>query len=196
MRTERDIVVDQTQRWFTNSDWSLERFASERLAEALAANGLIEPLAEPEVVEDYVKSRKAWGTRVGRIFHGTQPFPMEWKWVWLGCLPEEYQRAARTELLAMAGCFDVRLPELVGGLGFESTRANLGELTQEIGEFLAAAGPAHDGHYDHRDNPAEVDEMLLKGADAMAAMFNEMVSLSVGTGRPLPLLLLAKPGAR
>ena len=55
-----------------------------------------------------------------------------------------------------------------------------------------ASTPAHDGKYDHTDDPAQVDEMLTEGAEAIAAMFNELVALSTGTGRPLPLLLLAK----
>lgn len=191
MRTEREIVVDQTSRWFTNSEWSLERFASERLAPALAAAGLVDRVGDPDDVDDYLRARKAWGMRVARIFHGTQPFPLEWKWVWLSCLPDEYHRAARQELLAMAGCFDVRLPEFVGGVALSATQARLGEVTRELGEFIAAAHPAHDGRYDRAEDPAAVDRMLLAGAEAMAAMANEMIAVSTGTGRPLPLLLLS-----
>lgn len=191
-RTERDVVVDQTSRWFAHSDWSLERFASERLAPALAASGLIDPMEEPADIEAYQRTRKAWAQRVSRIFHETQPFPLEWKWAWLSCLPEDYQKAARSELLAMAGCFDVRIPELVGLVGVPAARARLGEVTQAVGDFLAASDPAHDGKYDHTDDPDQVDEMLTEGAEAIAAMFNELVALSTGTGRPLPLLLLAK----
>lgn len=192
MRTEREIVVDQTSRWFTNSEWSLERFASERLAPALSAAGLIDSVGDPEDVAEYLRTRKAWGIRIGRIFHGTQPFPLEWKWVWLSCLPEEYQRAARHELLAMAGCFDVRLPEFVGGMALEATQARLGEVTRELGDFIAAATPAHNGRYDRTDDPAAVDRMLREGAEAIAAMVNEMIAVSTGTGRPLPLLVLGK----
>jgi hypothetical protein len=190
-RTERDVVVDQTSRWFAHSEWSLERFASERLAVALSAAGLIEELEEPADVETYQKSRKAWSQRVARIFHATQPFPLEWKWVWLSCLPEDYQRSARSELLAMAGCFDVRIPELVGVVGVPAARAQLGQVTQAIGEFLAASAPAHDGVYDNTDSPEDIDRMLIEGTEAISAMFNELVALSTGTGRPLPLLMLA-----
>ncbi|WP_087693535.1 hypothetical protein [Pseudomonas sp. PE-S1G-1] len=191
MRTERDVIVDQTSRWFAHSEWSLERFASERLAVALSAAGLIEELEEPADVETYQKTRKAWSQRVARIFHATQPFPLEWKWAWLSCLPEDYQRSARSELLAMAGCFDVRIPELVGVVGVPAARAQLGQVTQAIGEFLAASAPAHDGVYDHTDSPEDVDRMLIEGTEAISAMFNELVALSTGTGRPLPLMLLA-----
>lgn len=192
-RTERDVVVDHTSKWFAHSEWNLERFASERLAPALTAAGLIPAPEEPEDVEAYQRSRKTWSQRVGRIFHQTQPFPLEWKWAWVSCLPDDTQRAVRTELLAMAGCFDVRIPELVGvvGPGATSSRARLGELTQSIGEFLAASAPAHDGKYDANDRPEDVDRMMIEGTEAISAMFNELVALAVGTGRPLPLLLLA-----
>lgn len=189
-RTERDVIVDQTSRWFAHSEWSIERFASDRLAVALSAAGLID-LEEPADVETYQKTRKAWSQRVARIFHATQPFPLEWKWVWLSCLPEDYQRSARSELLAMAGCFDVRIPELVGVVGVPAARAQLGQVTQAIGEFLAASAPAHDGVYDNTDSPEDVDRMLIEGTEAISAMFNELVALSTGTGRPLPLLMLA-----
>lgn len=190
-RTERDVVIDQTSRWFAHSDWSLERFASERLAPALSAAGLIETLEEPTDVEAYQRTRKAWSQRVSRIFHATQPFPLEWKWVWISCLPDDYQRSARSELLAMAGCFDVRIPELVAVVGVPSAKARLGEVTQAIGEFLAASTPAHDGVYDKTDSPEDVDRMLIEGTEAISAMFNELVALSTGTGRPLPLMMLA-----
>ncbi|WP_163019980.1 hypothetical protein [Pseudomonas viridiflava] len=190
-RTERDVIVDQTSRWFAHSDWSLERFASERLAVALTAAGLIPEPEKPEDVDTYQRARKSWSQRVSRIFHETQPFPLEWKWAWVSCLPEDYQRAVRTELLAMAGCFDVRIPTMVGLVGAPSARANLGELTQTIGEFLAASAPAHDGKYDASDKPEDVDRMLMEGVEAISAMFNELVALSTGTGRPLPLMLLA-----
>lgn len=192
MRTERDIVIVHTRNWFTNSDWSLERFGSERLEPALAAAGLIEDPVAPTDVEGYVRHRKAWGMRVARIFHGTQPFPLEWKWVWLSCLPQSYQRLARRDLLAMAGCFDVRLPEFVSGISLSATQAALGEVTKELGEFLASATPAHNGRYDASDCPEAVDKMLREGADAIAALMNEMIAVSTGTGRPLPLLLLSK----
>lgn len=191
MRTERDVVVDQTSRWFTNSEWSLERFASERLAPALQAAGLIEPVGDPEDVNEYLRARRAWGMRVSRIFHGTQPFPLEWKWVWLSCLPDHYQQDARHELLALAGCFDVRLPEFSGLVGISAAAARLGEVTKEIGEFIASASPAHDGRYDHADDPAAVDQMMQQGVEAIAAMTNELVALATGTGRPFPLMILA-----
>lgn len=191
MRTERDVLIDQTSRWFTHSDWSIDRFALERLAPALSAAGLVD-LGDPQDVGEYQRQRRAWGMRVGRIFSEAQPFPLEWKWVWLNCLPEEYQHRARQELLAMAGCFDVRLPEFIVGAEVAATPARLGVVMQEIGHFVSAATPAHDGKYDRNENPEEVDRMLAEGLDLLAALANELYSLSAGTGRPLPLLLLSR----
>ncbi|MNG21436.1 hypothetical protein D3C84_1057960 [compost metagenome] len=91
----------------------------------------------------------------------------------------------------MAGCFDVRIPELIGLVGVPAAKAQLGQVTQAIGEFLAASVPAHDGVYDKTDDPADVDRMLVEGTEAISAMFNELVALATGTGRPLPLLMLA-----
>jgi len=192
MRNERDIVVNQTSRWFTNSEWSLDRFASERLVPALQASGQIEAVGDPDDVSEYLRTRKAWGMRVSRIFHGTQPFPLEWKWVWLSCLPEEYQRRARQELLAMAGCFDVRLPEFIAGADVPATHASLGIVMQEVADFVSAATPAHDGRYDRNENPEDVDRMLREGLDLIAALGNELYQVSAGTGRPMPLLLLSR----
>ncbi|MBO2834591.1 hypothetical protein [Pseudomonas aeruginosa] len=192
LRTERDVVIGHTSRWFAHSEWNVERFAHERLAPALAAHGLIEPLDDPQGVAEYQRTRKNWAMRVGRIFNESQPFPLEWKWVWLSCLPEEYQHRARRELLAMAGCFDVRLPEFIAGAEVTATPARLGVVMQEIADFVSAAGPAHDGRYDRNEDPAEVDRMLGEGLDLLGALANELYSLSAGTGRPLPLLLLSR----
>lgn len=191
MRTERDVLIDQTSRWFANSEWSIDRFALERLAPALSAVGLVD-LGDPQDIAEYQRLRRAWGVRVGRIFNETQPFPLEWKWVWLDCLPEQYQHRARSELLAMAGCFDVRLPEFIAAAGVTATPARLGVVMQEIADFISSATPAHDGRYDRNENPADVDRMLGEGADLLAALANELYSLSAGTGRPLPLLLLSR----
>lgn len=192
MRTERDVLIDQTSRWFTHSDWSIDRFAFERLAPALSAAGLVdEPIGEQNVAE-YQRYRRAWAMRVGRIFNETQPFPLEWKWVWLSCLPDEYQARARQELLAMAGCFDVRLPQFVVGVEVSATPARLGVVMKEVADFVSAAEPAHDGKYDKNEDPAKVDKMLAEGMDLLAALANELYSVSAGTGRPAPLLLLSR----
>jgi len=162
-RTEREIVLEATNLWFRHSEWSVEKFAHERLAPALAAADLVEPLAEPADGEEYLRSRKAWGQRLNRIFNGTAPFPLEWKQVWLDCLSPSPAAAVP---------------------------ARIGEVMEEVGQFIAAAKPSHNGRYDRNDDPAEVDRMLKEGVDAVFALINELTSVAAGTGRPLPALQL------
>lgn len=76
-RTEREIVLETTGLWFRHSEWSVEKFAHERLAPALVAAGLL----EPEVIasatgDEYLRCRKAWGQRLNRIFNGSAPSPL------------------------------------------------------------------------------------------------------------------------
>lgn len=184
-KTENTVLVGFTRAWFENSQWSIERFALELLAPALVRDGLIDPLPAPASGDDYMKAKRTWGMRVGRIFNGTQPFPLEWKWTWLTCLPAEYYQAARAELLAMAGVMDIRLPTLAAHSNTAMT-ARLGEVTRELGEFIAACQPAHDGSYHKADCPEAVDRMFKEGLEAMEHMATELVALSMGTGRALP----------
>lgn len=188
-RTEREIVLEATNLWFRHSEWSVEKFAHERLAPALAAADLVEPLAEPTDGEEYLRSRKAWGQRLNRIFNGTAPFPLEWKQVWLDCLPPAEAKRAQQECLALIGVPNLRLPTLSPSPA-AAVPARIGEVMEEVGQFIAAAKPSHNGRYDRNDDPTEVDRMLKEGTDAVFAMINELVSVAAGTGRPLPALQL------
>lgn len=194
-RTEREIVLDQTNLWFRNSEWSVEKFASEKLAPALAAADLVEPLDLPETGEDYLRGRKAWGQRLNRVFNGTAPFPLEWLRVWLDCLPETYRLEARRECLALYEVLDLRVPQITPAL-VPSVPANLGAITTEFGQFIAASRPAHNGRYDRNDDPAEVEQMLKEGAEVVMTMVSELMAIAAGTGRHLPdLLRLVAPAA-
>jgi len=188
-RTEREIVLEATNLWFRHSEWSVEKFAHERLAPALAAADLVEPLAEPADGEEYLRSRKAWGQRLNRIFNGTAPFPLEWKQVWLDCLPPDDAKRAQQECLALIGVPNLRLPNLSPSPA-AAVPARIGEVMEEVGQFIAAAKPSHNGRYDRNDDPAEVDRMLKEGVDAVFALINELTSVAAGTGRPLPALQL------
>lgn len=188
-RTEREIVLEATNLWFRHSEWSVEKFAHERLAPALAAADLVEPLAEPTDGEEYLRSRKAWGQRLNRIFNGTAPFPLEWKQVWLDCLPPDEAKRAQQECLALIGVPNLRLPTLSPSPA-AAVPARIGEVMEEVGQFIAAAKPSHNGRYDRNDDPAEVDRMLKEGVDAVFALINELTSVAAGTGRPLPALQL------
>lgn len=188
-RTEREIVLEVTNLWFRHSEWSVEKFAHERLAPALAAADLVEPLAEPTDGEEYLRSRKAWGQRLNRIFNGTAPFPLEWKQVWLDCLPPAEATRAQQECLALIGVPNLRLPTLSPS-PVAAVPARIGEVMEEVGQFIAAAKPSHNGRYDRNDDPTEVDRMLKEGVDAVFALINELTSVAAGTGRPLPALQL------
>lgn len=192
-RTECEVLMHHTAEWFQHSPWSMESFALQRLAPALVDAALIEPLGELDDGDDYHRRKKAWGQRVSRIFLQTQPFPLSWKWIWIGQVDEPYRSRIVHDLQAMAGFMAVRLPQLRPVGGVVSAAANMAGVLQEFGEFVGAAGaPASDGRYDRDDDPAAVDEMLSRGADVIQALYAELTALASGTGRPLPALKMVK----
>ncbi|MDV6696902.1 hypothetical protein FA541_27905 [Pseudomonas aeruginosa] len=194
-KTEREIVLRHTNQWFTQSEWNVERFAHELLAPALVAAGLIEEALEETDGDAYLKERKAWATRLGRIFNGTSSFPLEWKWTWIGCLPARIADDVRRECVELVGGLDIRVPRISPPLA-GPVPADLAGVLQEFGAFVAAATPAHDGSYSLRDDPQAVDLMLREGLDAVLRMVSELMSVAMGTGRSLPdldrLVRLAK----
>jgi len=184
-RTEREIVLRHTNQWFTQSEWNVERFAHELLAPALVVDGLIEGALEESDGAAYLKERKAWATRLGRIFNGTSPFPLEWKWTWIGCLPSRVADDVRRECIELVGGLDIRVPRIQHPRS-GPVPADLASVLQEFGTFVAAATPAHDGNYSLRDDPQAVDLMLREGLDAVMSMVSELMSVAMGTGRSLP----------
>lgn len=149
MRTERDVLIDQNWRWFTHSDWSIDRFALSSAWLRCPAAGLVD-LGDPQDVGEYQRQRRAWGMRVGRIFSEAQPFRSNGNGSGLTACPRSTS-TVRVGLLAMAGCFDVRLPEFIVGAEVTATPARLGVVMQEIGHFVSAATPAHDEKYDRNE---------------------------------------------
>lgn len=195
-RSEREVVLHHTAEWFKHSVWSMEKFALEALAPALANAGLIEPLAAPESGVEYSRSRKAWGQQVARLFNGDKTFPLEWKWIWISLVPNPYHDAMTNELQSLAGCMNVALPEIRSINGVKSAQARMGAVMIEVGEFFTAtAGPAGDGRYD-RDDQAEAVETMQKGLEAVQAILAELAAVSAGTGVDLPALSLFGLAAR
>lgn len=186
-QNERDVILSYTNLWFRTSEWSMERFGSELLAPALAARQLIEPLGEPGSGDEYLRARRAWGQRINRIFNGTQPFPLEWRAVWLQCLPEEHSRPAWRDCLALFDVVDLRVPKFSPS-PVPAVPSRLGDVTREFGEFLSASAPAHNGRYDRGDDPVAVDKMLAEGTDVVLALISELVAIAAGTGRTIPAL--------
>lgn len=194
-RTERDIVLHYTNQWFTHSEWSIERFAHELLAPALVGAKMLERELEQTDGETWAKERKAWAIRVGRIFNGTSPFPLEWKMVWIGVLPSEYAAQVRRDCLELFGVLDINLPR-TAPTAPSATPSNLARVFKEFSEFVASATPAHDGCYSTRDNPAEVDVMLQEGFDVIGAVMTELLALAAGTGHSVPMLQMLMAGSR
>lgn len=187
-RSEREVVLHYTAEWFKHSAWSMEKFAHEALAPALAMAGLIEPLVAPENGIEYARSRKSWGMQVSRLFNGDKSFPLEWKWVWISLVPNPYHDAMTNELQALAGCMNIPLPDIRSVNGVKSAQARIGAVMLEVGEFFtAAAGPAGDGVYD-RDDKVEAIETMQKGLEAVQAIIAELAAVSAGTGVDLPAM--------
>lgn len=196
-RTECEVLLHHTAEWFQHSPWAMESFAIERLAPALVTAGLIEPLDVRDDGDEYMRRKRNWGMRVSRIFLQTQPFPLAWKWVWIGLVDEPYRSRIVHELQAMAGFMAVPLPEIRPVSGVASAAANMATVLQEFGEFVGAAGgPASDSLYNKHDDPVAVDEMLSRGADVIQAIYAELNALASGTGRPLPALKRVKKWAK
>jgi len=185
--TETDIVLGHTAQWFQNSEMSMERFAHDLLAPALEDAGLIERAQRPQDAEAFTKARKAWRQRVDRLFNGSQPFPLEWKWVWISCIAEPFRTEIANDLQIMAGMVPVVRPELRAVNGVESTRARIAQVMIEVGEFFqAAAEPAGDGRY-CRDDRAAASEMIEKGLEAAGAILTELHALAAGAGVNMPV---------
>ncbi len=192
--TEREIVLRHTNQWFVQSEWNVERFAHELLAPALVADQLIEKALEETDGAAYLRERKAWATRLGRIFNGTSPFPLEWKWTWIRCLPESIAKDVQGECLDLIGVPDIRLPR-ISPRSRGPVPSDLANVLREFGTFVASATPAHDGDYSLRDDPEAVDLMLREGQDAIEAMISELLAVAAGTGRAFPALReLLRPG--
>ncbi|WP_298727346.1 hypothetical protein [uncultured Pseudomonas sp.] len=185
--TETDIVLGHTAKWFQNSEMSMERFAHDLLAPALEAAGLIEEAQKPQDAEAFTKGRKAWRQRVDRLFNGSQPFPLEWKWAWINCVAEPFRTEIKNDLQIMAGMLPVARPDLRAVNGVESTRARIAQVMIEVAEFFqAAAEPAEDGRY-CRDDRGAAAEMIEKGFEAAGAILTELTALAAGTGVTLPV---------
>ncbi|MGF6672108.1 hypothetical protein [Pseudomonas monsensis] len=180
--TETEIVLGHTAKWFQNSEMSMERFAHDLLAPALETAGLIEATPAPQDGEAFTKGRKAWRQRVDRLFNGSQPFPLEWKWAWINSVDEPFRTEIKNDLQIMAGMLPVARPDLRAVNGVESTRARIAQVMIECGEFFqAAAEPAQDGRY-CRDDRGAAAEMIEKGFEAAGAILGELSSLAVGAG--------------
>lgn len=186
-KNEKEVILGHTAHWFQNSEWSMERFAHELLAPALQAEGYVEGLIDSDDGDAHLRARKAWRQRVDRIFNGSQPFPLEWKWAWVNSIAEPFRSELLKDLQLMAGMIPVVRPELRAVKGIVSAPARIAEVMIECAEFFQAAAPAaQDGQYDQGDRTGAA-EMVEKGWDAVGSIVGELKALSAGTGYELPL---------
>jgi len=187
--TEDQVIIDHTRRWFESSTYSIESFATTLLIPALEDAGMaeIDRDSVESNVEAYTRWRRAASMRVGRIIRGQQPFPLAWKWIWIGCLPESHQVEIRRELVAMAGSLFVPIPRMTScPAGQPATVANLHRVSLELGELLQSSKPAHDGRYDLNDDPLQVDRMIKEAVDLVEVTLAEVAAACAGTGRTMP----------
>jgi len=191
-RTECDVIIKATLDWFTNSRESIESFSTIHLIPALERQGMME-LNREEVernTDNYLRWRRSVSMKVGRIIRGDQPFPLAWKWPWISLLPEQYQVEVRRELMAMAGSLYVPVPRFSAVDDLARVQSQLHRISQEFGELLQYAQPAHNGGYDRNDCPAQVDRMMKEAVDLVEVLLSEVAAVSRGTGRPLPRMTM------
>lgn len=188
MRTEDQVIIDHTRKFFENSPYSIETFATSLLIPALEDAGLanVDHDSVESSVAAYTKWRRAESMKVGRIIRGQQHFPLAWKWHWINCLPAPYQLEIRREMMAMAGSLYVAIPSVSAAGKPMAAKAAVDRISQEFGDLFAHSAPAHDGRYDINDDPLQVDRMMKEGVDLVEAMLAELAALSRGTGRQLP----------
>ena len=187
--TECQLIIAATRQWFENSSESIESFATAHLIPALEDAGMAE--VDRDSVESsaaaYTRWRRAVSMRVGRVIRGHVAFPLSWKWVWVGCLPESYRVELVRKLIAMAGSLFVEIPKLSGTAdSLVRSKSRLHRISEEFGELLQNATPAHDGFYDLNDDPVLVDSMMKEAMDLVEVVLSEAAAVSRATGRPLP----------
>lgn len=177
---EELIIIRFTARWLTETTWSNERFAVEKLFPSLIQMGLAEDA--PVVGDDWLKYKTAKGVQVGRILSGTMNFPLAWKWAWVKSLPEPYQGDCRKQLLALAGVLDVPAPQSVER-SKTARRANIAAVMREFAEVMENSKPAQDGVYDENDDGDDADRLIDEMVDAIEALERELAAVMEGTGR-------------
>ena len=177
---ESKLLIEATEKWFQNSGMTIHGF-QELLLPKLEAAGLIdaERFESGTDAESYTRARKAAGVMLGRILRGTSHLPLSWKWAWIAILPPEYQTPLKRDLQALSGCLHVSLPEQHKSGGVKS---RLGALTQEFGEALTAAEPAHDGRFDESDSQAASDRYIDELIDVAELVMEEIRAVNRGTG--------------
>ena len=176
--TEKEIIITATQKWFDSSNMVSSKF-SELLYTELSAAGLV-PL-EPSEVDDYEKWVSSSARRVSRIMDGSSAFPLEWKYYWLSCFPEDLKISALTQIMSNTGYLLVPLPTN-SALNIVDSRAKLDEISKQFAGVIGNSKPAMDGFYDNRDSKEELQLMQDNLAQLLASVLREMTLIENNTG--------------
>ena len=180
MKTEDQVIIEHTRNWFSDSSWSIEKFATELLVPMLEAANIMQP-EDIKTADQLISWRKKKAVHVGRVLKFAVPFPLSWKWFWLRCLPEGVRDACESDLMALSGKLNVSLP-LIHHHTQTASEAHIDRVMREFSEFIASSKPAQDGRYDQSDNPEEADLLIDEALDVIAVLIREVVAIQAGTG--------------
>ncbi len=176
MITEDQIVLAATEAYLKNKDVSKTTFAVDKLFPALHTAG-IRLTKSVENEEDFFKALSNAKNQISRIFGGTQALPLKWKWIWISCLPAEYQHRCIYELNSLG------LETVPSKLGAHAM-ADIGLLAKESGEAITATAViAGDGKYDHNDSPEDIQKALNELYDLRDAAQAHIDAIERDTGQ-------------
>lgn len=176
--SEDQIILHYTNEWMTDKGVSKQRFARDYLVPALARAELV--MEEPSKAESYELWFDSRRKMISKMLSCTGNIPLAWKWVWVKCLPNPYQKYCRQDLLALNGSFYLPLPE--GNKDRRPMASKLAELTREFGEVMAASKPAQDGMLDMRDEVEDLREYAGQLLDLIEKASLELLHIQTGTG--------------
>ncbi len=176
MVTEDQIILGITKAYLDSKKVSAATFASDNLFPALHAAGI--RLAKTIKTEkEFFQALANAKNQISRIFRGTQELPLKWKWVWIGCLPTEYQQRCIYELNSLS-------LETVPSKRGEHAMADIGLLAKESGEaIIAITVIAADGKYDHNDRPEDIQKALNEAYDLRDSAQAHIDAIERATGQ-------------
>lgn len=176
--SEDQIILNATREWMADKGVSLQAFARDRLLPALGRADLVQE--EPGQAENYELWFDSRRKMITRVIKGSGYMPLAWKWVWVNCLPEPYQKRCRQELMALNNSFYLPLP--AGNSERRPMASTLADLTREFSEVMAASKPAQDGMLDARDEVEDLREYAGQLLDLVEKAAQELVNIQTGTG--------------
>lgn len=197
---ERDVTEDQillrhTTDWMTDKGISKQRFAEMHLLPVLRDTKLV--TEEPGTGDSYDLWFGSRRKMITAMLNSKQNIPLAWKWSWVTCLPDPYQKRCRQELMALNNSFYLPLPAASNTR--MPTASRLADIHREFAEMVAVSKPAQDGMLDTRDEVTELKEYAGQILDLIERAAQELVNIQTGTGvmsrRQLMAMLSSRLGA-